>query len=173
MHLSEVLCSAIENERRNLEKGSIQCSAQLPSDPSDESNRESDDLENMLHTLDWLLQLCDEESAICERLRNCIVVTRGTQIMLKQNIQDEAEERKDSQVKTVTDMTKNTPEVNHDDNNKETDVKQSKENDLKANISTATTSTYVTDTLLSKDTSKNENNNGDHFSYRDQILSES
>ena len=166
------MCSAIENERRNLEKDNIQCSAQTPSDPSDESNRESDDLDNMLHTLDWLLQLCNEESAICERLRNCIVVTRGTQIMLNQNIQDDAEERKDSQVKTVTDMTENTPEVNHDDNSKETDVKQTKENDLKA-ISTATTSTYVTDTLLGKDTSKNENNNGDHFTYRDQILSES
>ena len=167
------MCSAIENEKRNLEKDNIQCSTQTPSDPSDESNGESDDLENMLHTLDWLLQLCDEESAICERLRNCIVVTRGNQIMLNQDIENEIEERKDFQVKTVTDMTENTPEVNHDDNNKETDVKQSKENDLKGNVSTATTSTYVTDTLLSKDTSKNENNNGDHFSYRDQILSES
>ena len=93
--------------------------------------------------------------------------------MLNQNIENETEERKDFQVKTVTDMTENTPEVNHDDNNKEPDVKQSKENDHKENISTATTSTYVTDTLFSKDTSKNENNNGDHFTYRDQTLSES
>ena len=124
----------------------------------------------MLHTLDWLLQLCDnEDSAICERLRNCIVVTRGTQIMLNQNIQHETEEKKNSQVKAVTE---NTWEVSHDDNNKETDVKQSKENDLQANICTTTTSTYVTNTLLSKDTRKNENNNGDHL-YRDQILSES
>ena len=168
-HLSEILCSAIENEKRNLEEENIQFSTRTLTDPSDESGRESDDLDKLLHTLDWLLQLCDnEESSVCERLRNCIVVTRGTQIMLNQNIENETE------VPTVTDMTDKTPEVNHDDSNKETDVKPTKGNDLKANGRILTTSTCVTNTFLSKDTtSKNENNNGDQFTYRDQILSES
>ena len=171
-HLSEVLCSAIENEKRNLEKDSIQYSTQTLSDPCDESGGESDDLDKLLHTLDWLLQLCDnEDSSVCERLCNCIVVSRGTQIMLNQAIENETEDNKDCQVQT--DMTDNTTEVNHDDSNKETDVKQTKGNDLKANGRILTASTCVTNTFLSKDTtSKNENNN-DRLTYRDQILSES
>ena len=91
LHLADILCSAVENESQSLEEDS-------PSDVTPpgcsikEESSQSQELDNLLQTLEWLLQLSgNDANSCCERLRNCMVVVRGTQIMLNQSTEEVVE----------------------------------------------------------------------------------
>ena len=65
-----------------------------PGGPTEDESNQSQELDDLLQTLDWLLQLSgNDSSSCCERLRNCMVVVRGTQIMLNQSVEEEKEKK--------------------------------------------------------------------------------
>ena len=176
VQLADILCSAIDSEAQELEE-EVLCNSPPPGGPTEDESNQSKELDNLLQTLDWLLQLSgNDSSSCCERLRNCMVVERGTQIMLNQSVEEETEKKVgDTTLESV--ISSEHQNADKDDDLKKDDVKsmsvcqQSVSECSGQTVKDNTTPDYNTG-ALSECKTKQNNNNVNAVTYNDHARPE-